>query len=243
MKVFVVGSGCTWFERNNTSFIIDDKILFDTPMGSYKDVIKKINIFDLEGIIISHFHSDHFGDMQVFATRFMRESEKHGVTKKFKIFGPKGILDKLIALNKHFCAAADECDKESLQKHIDFIEVENGSKFEFLKYNVNVFEMDHGDTYCLGYTFTDESGKVVAFSADTKDCDNLRKMLDVSKVAFVDMAAPKPAKAHLDKFKFVELSKMYPHCKMYPVHTSDECQEFAINNNMNVLNDFDEIII
>ena len=40
MKVLAVGTGCTWFERNNTSFIIDDKILFDTPSGSYKDIIK-----------------------------------------------------------------------------------------------------------------------------------------------------------------------------------------------------------
>ena len=27
MKVFAVGTGCTWFKRNNTSFIIDEKIL------------------------------------------------------------------------------------------------------------------------------------------------------------------------------------------------------------------------
>jgi hypothetical protein len=42
MKVFAVGTSCTWFKRNNTSFIIDDKILFDTPAGSYKDIIKQI---------------------------------------------------------------------------------------------------------------------------------------------------------------------------------------------------------
>ena len=78
MKVFAVGTSCTWFTRNNTSFIIDDKILFDTPAGSYKDIITKIDILKLDAIFISHFHADHFGDFPVFATRFMRYSERVG---------------------------------------------------------------------------------------------------------------------------------------------------------------------
>ena len=68
MKVFAVGTSCTWFKRNNTSFILDDKILLDTPSGSYKDIIRKIDIFKLDGIVISHFHADHFGDFSIFAT-------------------------------------------------------------------------------------------------------------------------------------------------------------------------------
>ena len=116
MKVFVVGTACTWFKRNNTSFIIDEKIVFDTPSGSYKDIIKQIDIFKLDGIVISHFHADHFGDFPIFATRFMRESEKQGRTKKLKVYGPKSVLEKLIALNSVLGGADDECDAELLQK-------------------------------------------------------------------------------------------------------------------------------
>ena len=242
MKVFAVGTSCTWFKRNNTSFIIDDKILFDTPSGSYKDIIKKVDIFKLDGIIISHFHADHFGDFQVFATRFMRDSAKRGRTKNIKIYGPKGILDKLVTLNKLLCGAEDECDEELFKKNIDFIEVSDGDEFELSGYKVKVYAVDHGHTPCFGFTFENENG-VVAFSADTRECENLHKMLKVSKTAFVDMAAPQPAKGHLDCKRFVELQEIYSSCDMIPVHTSDECFEFAKENGMKIINDFDEIIV
>ena len=68
-------------------------------------------------------------------------------------------------------------------------------------------------------------------------------MLKVSKTAFVDMAAPQPAKGHLDCKRFVELQEIYSSCDMIPVHTSDECFEFAKENGMKIINDFDEIIV
>ena len=66
MKVTVVGTSCTWFKRNNTSFIIDDDIVFDTPDGAYKDIINYIDIFKIRCIIITHFHTDHFTDLHIF---------------------------------------------------------------------------------------------------------------------------------------------------------------------------------
>lgn len=243
MKVFAVGTSCTWFKRNNTSFIIDDKILFDTPSGSYKDIVKQIDIFKLDGIIISHFHADHFGDFPIFTTRIMRESEKRGRTKKLKVYGPKGVLEKLIALNTLLIGAEDECSEENLRKNIDFIEVDDGDEFELSGYKVKTLKVDHNRSVCMGFVFEKEGHKTVGFSGDTKECENLHKMLEISDVAFVDMAAPVPAKAHLDCFRFVELQNMYPNCQMWPIHTSDECYKFAEDNGLRVLNDFDEIII
>ena len=243
MKVFAVGTSCTWFTRNNTSFIIDDRILFDTPAGSYKDIITKIDILKLDAIFISHFHADHFGDFPVFATRFMRYSERVGRTKNVKIYSQKGALDKLVAINTLLNGAQDECDKASLTKYIDFIEVSNGDEFEVSGYKVKAYEVDHGRAPCMGFTFEDKNGKVVGFTGDTKECDGLLKILETSNVAFVDMAAPVPAKAHLDCERFVELQKLYPNCEMLPIHTSDDTYKFAVDNGLKVLNDFDEIII
>lgn len=244
MKVLAVGTGCTWFERNNTSFILDDTILFDVPNGQYKNIIKKMDIREISGIFISHFHADHFVDIHVVLTRFMREGCKYwGRTDKLKVFGPKGLADKFVEIQKAFCTTAIECELSYIEKFIEFHEVENECEFEFGGYKVKVFAMEHGDIYSQGYTFTDSNGKVVGFTGDTKDCENLQKMLAVSNVAFVDMAAIKPAKAHLDVEKYIELEKEYKNCTMYAIHTSDETYEFGKNNNIKVLNDGDEIII
>ena len=243
MKVYLVGTSCTWFKRNNTSFILDDKILFDMPDGSYKEVIRKMDIFDVKSVYISHFHSDHFTDLQIIATRFMRESERNGVEDKLNVYGPKGLLDHLVDFNKTVFAGCDECNKESLTKRINFIEVGDGDEFEDLGYKVKVYEMDHGKVYCQGYTFTDEKGVTYGFTADTKACDNLDKMLESSNFAFVDMAAVAPHHSHLDAPTFVELTKKYKNCKMYPVHTSDSAQEFAEKNGLNAVYDKQELII
>lgn len=243
MKVYLVGTACTWFKRNNTSFILDDKILFDLPSGSYKEIIRKMDIFDIKSVFISHFHADHFLDAQVVVTRFMRESEKNGVKDKLKFYGPKGTLDHLIEYNKLICAGVDECDRESLTKRVEFIEVEDGDEFETEGYKVKVFTMDHGRVYSQGYTFTDKNGKTFAFTSDTRECLNLHEMLKISDYALVDMATIDEQPSHLHASRFVELTNEYKNCKMFPVHTSDASQKFAEENGLNAVFDGQELIL
>ncbi len=243
MKIIVVGNGCTWFERNDTSFIIDDKILLDTPAGSYKHILKQIDIFKLDGIIISHFHSDHFGDFRVFAIRFMRDSEKWGRTQKLKVFAPAGVLDKLVEVNKLFCGAEDETDKEKFQKHIDFIEIDDGFEFELSGYEIQASKVDHGKNVSYAFMFTEKNGKKILFSGDTRECDALLSNLESCNVAFVDMASTEPSRTHLDTNSFIRLQKRYSNCNMIPMHMSDESLRFAKDNGLLVLNDFDKIII
>lgn len=241
MKVYIIGTSCTWFSRNNTSFILDDKILFDAPSGIYKELIRKMDLFDIKSLYISHFHADHFADVQVIVTRFMRESEKHNIKHNLKVYCPKGTLDHLIEYNTIIFGGADECDRESLTKKVDFIEVEDGDEFVDNGYKVKVYQMDHGRVYCQGYTFTDENGQTIGFSADTKECDNLDKMLQNSDVAFVDMASIDKHHSHLDVDGFIKLTKKYKNCKMYPVHTSDATQKFAEENRLNAVHDGQEL--
>lgn len=245
MIVDVLGTSCTWFKRKNTSFLLDKKIVFDTPAGSYKDLIQLVNIFDLEAVIITHFHSDHFGDLHCIAAQILRHSEKMGRKRKLKIFGPKGIGQRLMEFNKLQECHVRECVLENFEKTIDFIEVENGTKFELDDYIVETYEMEHG-IVCYGFVFTSrKTGKRYGFTADTAVCDNLYKMAENSDYLFADMAAPETGthKTHTSYDEFVELTKKYPNVAMYPVHTCDENQERAIKEGLNYLEDGQEIII
>lgn len=239
MKVTVVGTSCTWFKRNNTSYIIDDDILLDVPEGSYKDIVKNIDIISLKGVLISHLHTDHALDLHIITTRFMREN--HGRTTPLKIYAPKGTFDKIIGLHKLFYASDDECEKESYAGKVEFIDIEDGMTFDIGEYNVTVYKVEHGKPESFAFSFKDKNGKVVGFSGDTRVCDNLHKMLDVSNYAFVEMSAVKPHMAHISINEFVELSNKYENVKMFPVHTSDECQEFAIKKGLNYLVDGQEL--
>ena len=62
-------------------------------------------------------------------------------------------------------------------------------------------------------------------------------MLKKSNFAFVEMSAVNKHRTHISINEFVELTKQYPTVKIFPVHTNDECQKYAIKNNLNYLTD------
>lgn len=236
MKVNVIGTSCTWFKRNDTSFILDDKYVFDTPEGSYKDIIKVVDALKIKSFFITHFHCDHFGDFHIFAAYIMRLLPEG--SEKVKVYGPKGTLDTLIAYNTLMKGADDECSKEALTKNMEFIELYDGKVFNDGKYEITTYLMEHGKPETFGFTFKDnETGTVYGFSADTKMCDNLIKIIERSNYGFIEMAASTPSQTHISIDEFIELSKKYPSTKMYPVHTNDYSQEYAENNGLNALYD------
>ena len=237
MKVNVVGTSCTWFKRKNTSYVIDDKFVFDVPEGAYKDVLNIVDdIFNVEAVIISHLHTDHAENLHAIATRFIREKPE-GV-KPLKVFCPKKTFETLIAFNKLFYGGFDECTPEYYEGKVEFVELEDGMTFSLGEYNVTAYKMFHGEEIeSFGFSFEDKKGTVVGFSADTKVCENLHKMLKKSNFAFVEMSAVNKHRTHISINEFVELTKQYPNVKIFPVHTNDECQEYAIKNNLNYLID------
>ena len=243
MKLKIIGTSCTWFERLNTSYVIDNDIIFDVPNGNYKPIIKYTDISKLRCIIISHFHTDHFADFRIIATLIMRHFEKYGRTENLRVYAPKGILEHLTSIAKITYSGIDECSEEALTEHIDFFDLEDGFEFEEGDYKIKAYKMEHGAPESYGFTFTDKEGKVVAFSGDTKMCDNLHMLLEKADHAFVEMASTTSHRSHLSIAEFEELENKYKNAKFYPVHTSDKCQQYAIENGMNYVNDGDELLL
>jgi len=240
MKVTVIGTGCTWYTRNCTSFILDDDMLFDVPSGNHRYIIRHIDIFKIKSIFISHFHLDHVGDLHIITTRFIRSARKNGRFEKLKIYAKEGLAEYLIAFNKLTFAGEDEVSMDLLKEYVEFIDVSDGMEFEENGYKVKVFKMNHGKIESYGFSFTDSSGKIISFTGDTKYCESLEKMLEISDYAFVDAAATREFPSHLHIQKFIELSEKYKNCVMYPIHTTDDSQKMAVESGINnVLNDGD----
>jgi ribonuclease BN (tRNA processing enzyme) len=235
MKVTVVGTSCTWFSRNNTSFIVDDDIIIDVPEGSYKSIVKDIDIFKTKCIFCTHFHTDHFVGVRIIVTQILRNHA--GRKEKLRVYGPHGILDKIIEFNKLFLNGKDECSKEETLKYVEFIELEDGMEIKEGNYNITSYKMEHGNVETFGFTFTDKNNTTVGFSADTKPCANLNKILEKSNYAFVELSAKEKSNTHVSIDDFNKLIKKYDKVKIFPVHTSDYCQEYVEKHNLNPLID------
>ena len=132
---------------------------------------------------------------------------------------------------------------------IEFIDLEDGMKFEQNGYKVTALKMEHGAPETYGFIFEDKFGKIVGFSGDTAECENLHNILAKADFAFVEMALSKISndiyakKTHISTSEFVELTRKYPNCKMFPVHTTDETQKFAEENGLNSLHDGDLVCL
>ena len=238
MKVNVMGTSCTWFTRNNTSFVIDDEMFLDVPEGSYKNLIQVADLEKLKCVFISHMHSDHFLDLHIIITQVMRFPGARA--KKLRIYGPKGLLDKIIALNTLLYGAPDEVSKESLCKNIEYIDLEDGMKISEGEYTITAYKMEHGAPETYGFTFEDKKGTVVGFPTDTAMCENLHKILKASKYAFLELSANSKHNTHICVDEYIELVKMYDKTKIFTVHTNDKTQKLVEENSeFNALHDFE----
>lgn len=218
MKIKVVGSGYTWLTDPNTSFIINDEILFDTPQSMTK--FSHMDVAKLKAIFITHFHSDHFVDLHLIVDWVVYNKPNRKVT----VYAPHGALKRLLQLYK--LIEVKHLPKKVILKYFDFITVKDGDKIEFDSYQVQVVEVKHSTKVAYGYIFKERgSDKVIGFTGDTTQCDGLYKIIDKSNVIFIDTSGTKKSKVHLSRGEVVELMKANPNKTFYSVHVNKDLKD------------------
>lgn len=208
MKIDLVGNHCTWAEGLNTSYIINDNLLFDIPIGSFKTLNNKYDLSKIEHIIISHFHSDHFGDIFLAIEILVRLN--HFVD----ILAPKDCKKRIEKLMRTMAI-------DHLIPYLDkfkFIDAENGKIVKMGKYKIKCFSVRHGSLDAYGYIIDD--GTKVGFSGDSAMCNNIRKIAKSSKAMFIDASGVVEDQKHLSTFEIKTLSQEFPTTIFYPVHLS-----------------------
>ncbi len=224
MKLTIVGSGCTWTKRENSCFLIDDKVMIDVPQGIMKSLYKLGKRDDnLDCILLTHFHSDHYFDISIIIydiALYMRPN------KVIKIITPPGGKRKIMSLLKF--AASDQYQDIAFDKYFEVIEAKPNALIDIGDYVVEVVKMDHGKITNHGYIVTEKStGKAVAFSGDTTMCNNIFRLIESSEVCMLDMAEVHTTPNHLGYNDFVKIAKKYPSKIIYPVHMAEPSFEIA----------------
>jgi ribonuclease BN (tRNA processing enzyme) len=195
MRLTVLGAGPAYTDREGAtgaSYLVDDgttRLLLDLGQGSLPRLFAVMSPTDLDAVLITHLHPDHFIDL-VALRHFLRY--EFDPPRRIRILGPAGLPGRLDALHAEPGFADEALDSEQL----------------------GVIERVIGSLAVRGtlVTHTDESyairvapasgGRALVYSGDCGRAEDLRPLLErgdtlLSEVSFGPGPVPEGV-AHLD---------------------------------------------
>jgi len=200
MKLQFIGSGDAFGSgsRFNTCFhITGDKVNFLIDCGASSLIALKANrvaLNEVQSILITHFHADHFGGIPFFILEAQLVSKR---TKPLTIAGPCG-------LNKRFELAMEAGFPGSSEIpqnfEISLIELKERQETLIGSLSVTPFIVKHGHPGGPVFAYRVETeGRTIAYTGDTEWTD---KLIDVGQNADLFIAEAysydKKIKMHLD---------------------------------------------
>lgn len=217
MNITFIGTGTMGStQRANTSILIDN-LLFDCGMGTIKQLErldKKVK--DLDYIIITHFHADHFFDLP---NLIIGKKIRNELDKKVYIIGPTGIREKVYDMMSFSFG-----DLGSLEEYanLEFIELHPDEKKNIGDYVLTAFELEHGKSIPNYGYLLEKSGKCVGYTGDTSICDNYYKMCEKADYMFADATTILETKfPHMSVSELIKDAEKYLKCKFFAIHRHD----------------------
>jgi ribonuclease BN (tRNA processing enzyme) len=179
MKLTIIGAGDAFGSEGNfnTCFHLQNEnlqILLDCGATSLVGLKKnQIEPADLDFILISHLHGDHFGGLPFFLLDLLRKNRKKTLT----IIGPKGIEEKTLAL---LALLYPEVQTDLDLSLILFKEYHKDQLLETSDFKLQAFPVIHSAPSLPHGLKLFIEDKIIAFSGDTEWTDSL---IELSKDA------------------------------------------------------------
>lgn len=198
MKVTVIGCDGAYPRVNGatSSYLIEDKntkVLLDCGSGCISKIQEHINLKDLNAIVISHYHRDHFADLECMQFATMIDIFNSKRIEKLFIYGPG--KEKMLTY-KSFCIGKDFKIKESFTI---------GTLKFYTKLNKHGIE-------CYSIKVINEEGKSLVYTADTEYYKELPVFCDKVNLLIAEASAYESErgkiKGHMTAMEAAKVAKM-----------------------------------
>lgn len=164
-KLTLLGTGTCQLqaERKASSVLIQlegTNIIYDFGRGiAQRTVDVGLKHDDIEHIVISHFHPDHFSDLiPYFHSALWSKIDNR--SKDINIYGPIGIEARIDAILEHFVTAVNKVNKFEVKVHT----IEEG-EFEIDGYSFEAKILQPADNHGIKFSI---DGKVIALTGDSE---------------------------------------------------------------------------
>jgi ribonuclease BN (tRNA processing enzyme) len=171
VKLKVIGCGDAFGSggRLNTCFYVNagaTRFLIDCGASSLPAIKHyAINLNDIDAILISHFHGDHYGGVPFL----LLDAAINRRTEKIQIISPAGGRQRISALLDLLYPGTPVLEKLD----VEFMEYSVGQALRSDHFSVEAFDMIHSEKALPHGMRVEVSGKVIAYSGDTSWTDAL----------------------------------------------------------------------
>jgi ribonuclease BN (tRNA processing enzyme) len=150
--------------------------LFDAVPTALPQLKKsRVSPGDLQVILISHFHGDHFFGLPFLLLEYWAS----GREEELQVVGPPGIEARTEELLNLAFPGLPRGDKEYRRR---YTEIDDGVSGEVEGLQFEAFEVEHVPSLrCFGYR-TKIAGRTLAYSGDTVLCRGLLKLVTQAEV-------------------------------------------------------------
>jgi ribonuclease BN (tRNA processing enzyme) len=143
----------------------DTKIWVDAGNGTLGQLLRHARADEIDAVVISHRHWDHFLDLYPFALARWGLDDESPATPPFRLIAPPDFL----AHAEQLVGGAGAFDGI-----VEWEPLEPGKSVRFGEVTLDTLPMRHG-VPTLGMRFS-AAGKVISYSADTAPCDELTEI-------------------------------------------------------------------
>lgn len=125
----------------------------------------------IKGVVISHFHGDHFGGLPYFFLDYQFLSER---SQPIRLIGPKGLRQRIAALMGSLYP--DLMENQTWRFGQEYEELLPGEIYEFCGIRFEAYQMEHSARgLALGYKIH-WKGSVVGYTGDTRWNDRIPEL-------------------------------------------------------------------
>lgn len=170
MELTILGTSGTWPPAGGATcgYLVsqdDTHVWLDAGTGTFARLQQHIEVGDLDGIVITHGHPDHFVDIvPCFYARHYGGLGEPGLP----FYSPEGFVELASLL-------VSEGGRDVMAEAYAFTTVEPGDEFDVGPFHVRAYEMTHVGVKALGYRF-EAGGGVLAYTGDTGPCPEAMEM-------------------------------------------------------------------
>jgi ribonuclease BN (tRNA processing enzyme) len=167
VKLTIVGCSGTYPgpESGCSSYLVEQdgyRLLLDAGNGSTGALQRYIGLLDLDAVVVSHMHGDHFLDLVTYT--YARRYHPDGQPQCLPVHGPSDVAD-------HVALAFGRPVQDLLSEVYEFHPTDHNGRIELGPFVIDRARVNHPvETYAMRLT---AGGRTLAYSADSGVCDDL----------------------------------------------------------------------